>query len=160
MFGQEILGWATPRIERDSTKRSDGSSVWYRITGGSRGATASVELVPLTDERRWWAVAYARLADGDDITFNVSVRVAGNLATVGAAEGWWTKDVASAELRIGHGLGERTLVAKAPPARWIDIDLPQPPSDTGHLILIFKSTDGQAIACLATSLPKGDFAAS
>jgi hypothetical protein len=160
MFAREVLGWTAPQVEPDSTKRTDGSSVWYRVTGGTRRATASVELTPITTERRWWAVAYARLADGGDETFNVSVGVVGNLASVSAARGWWTNDVASAELRIGHGIGERVLVVKTPPARWVDVELPQPTSDTGHLMLIFRSTDGQAVTLLATGLPKGDFAAS
>ena len=45
-------------------------------------------------------------------------------------------------------------------AAWIDIELPQPPSDTGHLLLIFRSADGEAVAFHATSIPNGEFAAS
>lgn len=160
MFARDVLGWVAPQVEPDHTKVGQGSGVWYRLIGGSRGNSASIEVIPLTDQRRWWAVAYARLAGGDDENFNVSVQVSGNRATVSAAQGWWTNDVASAELRIGHGLGERVLVAKTPPARWLDIELPALPSDSGHLVLIFRSADGQAVALLATSLPKGEFAAS
>jgi hypothetical protein len=159
LFARDVLQWAAPQVQRDPTRASE-ATVWYRVTGGAKAATASVEVMPLSDDRRWWAVAYARLADGDDENFNVSVHVSGNVATVNAAQGWWTDEVASAELRIGHGLGERVLVAKTRPARWNNVELPEPPTDTGHLILIFRSGDGQAVTLLATALPKGDFAAS
>ncbi|MEO8695376.1 MAG: hypothetical protein ABI658_17760 [Acidimicrobiales bacterium] len=158
-FAREVLGWATPQVQRDPTRASDATTVWLRVTGGTKAATASVEVMPLTDDRRLWAVAYARLADGDDENFNVSVRVSGNIATVSAAQGWWTNEVASAELRIGHGLGERVFVATNRPARWNDVALPEPPTDTGHLILIFRSSDGQAVTFLAIALPMGDFVA-
>jgi hypothetical protein len=160
MFARDVLRWSAPLVERDVTKAESRSALWYRVIGGTRGDTATVELIPLTDERRWWAVSYAHLATGDDEKFNISLRVSANSATVRAASGWWTDDVASAELRIGHGLGERTLIVTTPPAAWADVELPQPPSDTGHLVLIFRSADGQAVAFHATSLPKGEVVAS
>jgi hypothetical protein len=154
-----VLKWPTAHVERDSTMSAD-TSMWYRVSGGSRGDTATLELIPITEDRRWWAVAYGRLAGGGDELFNVSVSVTGMLASVNTGPGWWTNEVARAELRIGHGLSERTIVATSPPVRWSNIELAGPPIDTGYVTVIFQSADGQAVGFLATGLPAGDFTAS